>query len=247
LPRPVRLRGAQPAPTRPDDPPEPHFQSNTQLPVVCAAIHLRGTLHELQGAQDSPYIHLQRVRAGQRLDHYLRPRYGRVHRAPGAQRADRQLPILEPRQSCALLPLERGVAMGVPARLHLVLRLEPVAARQSGRPHPRPRTLFRSRDVSRSPDQRALAEVQLLAEPLAPFPPPPSLVVFPPCHSGLCAAKSSRRERSWLRSPSAGRPSSSPWRWPARTTRRARPTRSPCSAPRRTTVDRRRCSAPRST
>src|SRR5213592_3588532 len=49
--------------TRPDDPPEPHFQSNTQLPVVRAAIHLRGTLHELQGAQDSPYIHLQRVRA----------------------------------------------------------------------------------------------------------------------------------------------------------------------------------------
>src|SRR5207244_12912099 len=129
-----------------------------------------------------------------RLGHYLRPRYGRLHPAPGARRrADRQLPILEPRQSCALFPLERGVAVGVPARLHPVSRLEPVAVRQSARPHARPRTLSRSRDVSRSPDQRALGEVQLLAQPLAPFPPSPSLVVFPPCPSGLCAARSSRR------------------------------------------------------
>src|SRR2546427_10837219 len=128
-----------------------------------------------------------------------------------------------PRQSLSLAPIERRVSVGGAAPLHAVLPLEPVAVRRSARPRGRTRTLSQSRDVSRSPDQRALGEVQLLAEPLAPFPPPPSLVVFPPCHSGLCAAKSSRRERSWLGSPSAGRPSSPPWRSPARTARPARP------------------------
>ncbi|HYR99407.1 MAG TPA: DUF5916 domain-containing protein, partial [Gemmatimonadales bacterium] len=38
--------------------------SPTQLPGVRAAFHLRGTLHELQGAQDASYIHFQRIRAG---------------------------------------------------------------------------------------------------------------------------------------------------------------------------------------
>src|SRR3989441_5399460 len=113
--------------------------------------------------------------------------------------------------------------MGVPARVDGVFRLEPVAVRQSSRPHARPRTLSRPRDVSRSTDQRALGEVQLLAEPLAPFPLLPSPVVFPPCHSGLCAAKSSRRGRLLSAPPSAWQPASWAWRSPAPPTKRARP------------------------
>src|SRR3989441_721572 len=117
-----------------------------------------------------PHLHLQRLRAGQRLDHRLRWGGQRLHGGPGRRRARRPLLIRQPRLPHPLAPQQRGAAVGVPTRLHAVRRMDPEPPWRLRRSQLRPHTRPRPRAAPRPADECAPRKAQLLVESLTARP-----------------------------------------------------------------------------
>src|SRR5207245_11161846 len=72
----------------------------------------------------------------------------------------------QPRLPRSLAPKQRGTALGVPARLHIVRGLDAIALRRAPRSRLRRGPLLDARGVPRPPHERTPREAELLAQPL---------------------------------------------------------------------------------